>query len=91
MRVLVLLLALVATALANPHSLEEREVEMNGRAVVIKSVVQADGQERVIAYKKPEKPECARNHCLLAAIQGSVQGFCSSYIRYATATITALA
>lgn len=88
MRVLVLALALVAAALANPHSLEEREVEMNGRAVVIKRVVQDDGQEGVVAFKEPG---CATNHCLLAAINYSAQAFCSSYISYATATITALA
>jgi hypothetical protein len=88
MRVLVSLLALVAAALANPHSLEEREVEMNGRAVIITRIVQADGTEGVVAI---EKPGCTFNHCLRAAINRSAQAFCSSYISYVTVTLTATA
>lgn len=90
MRVIVSLLALVAAAFANPHSLGEREVEMNGKAVIIKRFVQANGEEGVVALKKRD---CTSNNCLLAAIHHSVQAvqaFCSSYISYGPTTTTDL-
>ncbi|OIW28121.1 hypothetical protein CONLIGDRAFT_646318 [Coniochaeta ligniaria NRRL 30616] len=86
MRVVLSVLVLLATALANPLALEEQEIQHDGKAVITERAALPDEIEGVTAT---ENPGCNANHCLLPVLAPSASAFCSSYISFSTVIITA--